>query len=244
MENHGRMIFLNNVIGTRNLLDISLAFGIKKFICISTDKAVYPLSVMGKTKRICELLTGIYNVIGLDACSVRFGNVLGSNGSVLTVFQEQIRRGGPITITSPYMERYFMTVLEATSLVMQAATCRGNGNIYVLDMGKPIKIKDLAENLIILSGLTPGVDIETDYTGVRAGEKLREELFYREADIRRSRYREIFVEENIHDGGSLLNDLDNLARNIYSLTNEQINREIDNIINTYNLFYRKSEIVV
>ena len=120
---------------------------------------------------------------------MRFGNVLGSNGSVITVFQEQIRKGGPITITSPDMERYFMTIQEATSLVLQAGSGGGMGNIYVLDMGKPIKIKELAENLIILSGFSPGIDIKVDYTGVRAGEKLSEELFYQDCEVTQSMYK-------------------------------------------------------
>jgi FlaA1/EpsC-like NDP-sugar epimerase len=232
MENHIRVIFINNVIGTRNLLDVSLSHAVRKFIGISTDKAVYPVSVMGKTKRICELLVNVYSKMGLESCSVRFGNVLGSNGSVLTVFQDQIRRGGPITITSPFMQRYFMTIYEATSLVLQAGSMGGDGNIYVLDMGEPIKIKDLAESIIILSGLAPGTDIKIDYTGVRAGEKFSEELFHREADVYESRYKGIYIEKTSADTEHVLRRLDNLIRDVYLLDGDEIKEAMDTLINT------------
>jgi FlaA1/EpsC-like NDP-sugar epimerase len=244
MENHKRMIFLNNVIGTHNMLDTALEHGVDKFICISTDKAVYPVSIMGKTKRICELLTGAYNSRGLESCSVRFGNVLGSNGSVITIFHEQIRRGGPITITSPCMERYFMTVQEAARLVMQAASCGGNGNVYVLDMGEPIKIKDLAENLVILSGLTPGIDIKIHYTGVRAGEKLSEELFYRESEVTESCYRGIFIERCRASGKELLDLIMDTEREIYHLSGRDINHAIDRVLQKSAGYSFKSELKV
>jgi len=230
MESQVRMIFLNNVMGTRNLLDASFQEGVEKFIGISTDKAVYPLSVMGKTKRICEMLVSVYSTKGLRCCSVRFGNVLGSNGSVLTVFQEQIRRGGPLTITSPSMERYFMTVQEATSLVLQAATTGDGGNIYVLDMGKPIKIKELAESVIVLSGLAPGADIQIDYTGVRAGEKYSEELFYRDRAVYAGSFPGIFIEESNAPGELFLRNLDSLTEDIYHLSVEDIKNAMDEII--------------
>lgn len=236
MENHIRMIFLNNVVGTRNMLDVSHYYRIDKFIGISTDKAVYPVSVMGKTKRICECMIGMYNKKGMESCSVRFGNVLGSNGSVITVFQDQINQGGPITITSPYMERYFMTLHEATSLVLQAGSFGGSGNIYVLDMGKPIKIKDLAENMIILSGLTPGTDIKINYTGVRAGEKLSEELFYRDIKVIESRHKGIFIEKSIADEKFIMDSLDTLTRDIYILNGEQINNAMDQVLNIKTYF--------
>ncbi len=234
MENHIRMIFLNNVIGTHNLLELSQFFGLDKFIGISTDKAVFPVSVMGKTKRLCELLVWAYTKKGVEGCSVRFGNVLGSNGSVITIFQDQIRHGGPVTITSPSMERYFMTVQEATSLVLQAGSIGRDGNIYVLDMGKPIKIKDLAENLIILSGLTPGVDIKINYTGIRAGEKLTERLFYDNNAVE-SVYRGIYIERNSIDQSFILDRLETIAGNIYQMQGNEINSAMDQIINLHSV---------
>lgn len=230
MQNHARMIFLNNVLGTRNLLELSLDYGVKRFIGISTDKAVYPVSVMGRTKRVCELLIGAYARKGLGASSVRFGNVLGSNGSVLTVFQEQINQGGPVTITSPLMERYFMTVDEAVSLVLQAGSIEGGGDVYVLDMGRPVKIRELAENLIILSGYTPGVDISIDYTGIREGEKITEDLFYREMEVVRSNYKGIFIEGGKIEEELILRIISDLTNQIYILPEKEILRMMDDII--------------
>jgi FlaA1/EpsC-like NDP-sugar epimerase len=195
MERNVKMIFLNNVAGTRNLLDLCLEQGVERFIGISTDKAVYPVSMMGKTKRLCELLIKEYADRGLAASAVRFGNVLGSNGSVVTVFREQIQRGGPVTVTSPRMARYFMTLDEAVSLVLQSAAMPGTGDVYVLDMGDPIRIRDLAESMILLAGRSPGTDVPILYTGVREGEKLSEELFYREAEVFSSDYPGITVEK-------------------------------------------------
>jgi FlaA1/EpsC-like NDP-sugar epimerase len=230
MENHLRILFLNNVIGTKNLLELSRDFGVDKFIGISTDKAVYPVSVMGKTKRICEQMICAFDKLGVPGCSVRFGNVLGSNGSVITIFQDQIKSGGPVTITSPNMERYFMTAHEAACLVLQAGSVGQDGNIYVLDMGKPIKIQDLAENLIILSGLTPGVDIKINYTGIRAGEKLTEELFYNDAEKCMSDYFGIYIEKISLDPDFLIKELSTLTTDIYHLTGSEINNKMDSLI--------------
>ncbi len=232
MEHHIRIIFLNNIIGTGNLLELSHNFNVRKYIGISTDKAVYPVSIMGKTKRICELLTNAYSQKGLEACSVRFGNVLGTNGSVIPIFQEQIKRGGPVTITSPNMERYFMTIQEATSLVLQAGSIGEEGNTYVLDMGKPIKIQNLAENMIILSGFSPGTDITINYTGIREGEKITEELFYQESEVKKSKYEGIYIEKNVTDPEYLLKFLETLKTDIYHLPCEQINNAMEQIINS------------
>ena len=230
MEDNVRMIFLNNVVGTANLLRLALYYGVERFIGISTDKAVYPVSVMGKTKRIGELLVKCYAGKGLRASSVRFGNVLGSNGSVITVFKRQIERGGPVTITSPGMERYFMTVHEAASLVLQAGTLEGNGNIYVLEMGDPIRIRDLAENLIILSGCTPGVDMEIQYTGIRAGEKLREELFHKGAKISESPHRGIYIETCDVDCSGLVELVESSEEKMHLIEELELTGIMDRII--------------
>ncbi len=170
---------INNVGGTANLLAVAAEFDIERFVNISTDKAVRPSSVMGASKRVAEMLVQAAAQRakpGQAFISVRFGNVLGSSGSVVLIFQEQIRRGGPLTVTHPDMTRYFMSVPEATQLVLQAAALGENGAIYILDMGEPVKIVDLAHDLIELSGLQPEVDIAIEFTGPRPGEKLYEEL--------------------------------------------------------------------
>jgi FlaA1/EpsC-like NDP-sugar epimerase len=171
---------LNNIGGTMTLAETALAFDVERFVNISTDKAVSPVSMMGATKRIAEyVVQSISHRARSDQAflSVRFGNVLGSRGSVVPLFQEQIRNGGPVTLTHPEMTRYLMTIPEASQLVVQAAAMAQNGSVHVLDMGEPVRMVDLANDLIQLSGYRPGKDIEIVYTGVRPGEKLHEELF-------------------------------------------------------------------
>lgn len=176
MESHVFEAVENNVFGTMNVVETARRYGVTEFVMISSDKAVRPSSMMGATKRLAELIVRSLQPEGGVYVSVRFGNVLGSNGSVVPVFKDQIARGGPVTVTDPEMRRYFMTIPEACQLVLQASTMGKGSEIFVLDMGEPVKIVDLARNLIMLSGFRPDRDVQIVFTGARPGEKLFEEL--------------------------------------------------------------------
>ena len=194
MEANVEEAITNNVLGTRNVLRAAEQHGVNRLVLISTDKAVNPTSVMGATKRLAELLVAsIARRSGQAYMAVRFGNVLGSRGSVIPIFQRQIAAGGPLTVTHPDMRRYFMTIPEATQLVLQASILGQGGETFVLDMGQPVRILDLATDLIKLSGLQPGRDIQVVYSGIRPGEKINEELFLAREDCQRTRHPKIFV---------------------------------------------------
>ncbi len=195
MEQSPQEAVRNNVFGTLNLVELADEYGVSKFIQISTDKAVNPTSVMGASKRMCEMIVQSMKGRSQTAfAAVRFGNVLGSNGSVVPLFKRQIAAGGPITVTDKRIIRYFMTISEAVQLVLQAGAMARQNELYVLDMGRPVKILDLAENLIRLSGYTPYRDIDIVETGLRPGEKLYEELLIASRDIEKTENNQIFVE--------------------------------------------------
>ena len=194
MENSPAEAIKNNVFGTYNVVNTCDKFKVKRFILISTDKAVNPTNIMGATKRICEMIVQAKNkVSSTEYVAVRFGNVLGSNGSVVPLFKKQISEGGPVTVTHKEITRFFMTIPEAVELVLQAITYANGGEIFVLDMGEPVKIYDLAVSLIKLSGFIPNEDIKIEVTGLRPGEKLYEELLMGEEGLEKTNHNKIFV---------------------------------------------------
>jgi FlaA1/EpsC-like NDP-sugar epimerase len=185
---------LNNVLGTVQVANASRDAGVERFVMISTDKAVNPVNIMGATKRVAELyIQNLARTTDTHYITVRFGNVLGSNGSVIPLFQKQISEGGPVTVTHPEIIRYFMTIPEAAGLVVQAGVMGMEGEIFILDMGEPVKIKDLAEDVIRFAGLVPYKDIEIRYIGLRPGEKLFEELLLDGEGIQPTRHKKIHI---------------------------------------------------
>lgn len=196
MEDNPAEAIKNNILGTYNLLCSSDKYSVKKFVQISTDKAVNPTNIMGASKRFCEIMVQAFDRFSkTEFVAVRFGNVLGSNGSVIPLFKQQIARGGPVTVTHPEITRFFMTIPEAAQLVIQAGAMAKGGEIFVLDMGQPVKISDLARDLIVLSGLKPEEDIKIEYTGLRKGEKLYEELLMSEVALTSTEHNKIFIEK-------------------------------------------------
>ena len=234
MEDSPNEAIKNNVMGTYKIATAADRYGVDRFVLISTDKAVNPANVMGASKRICEMIVQMMNrKSGTNFVAVRFGNVLGSNGSVIPLFKQQIAEGGPVTVTDPEIIRYFMTIPEAVSLVLQAGAYARGGEIFVLDMGEPMKILDLAVNLIKLSGYRPGEDIEIRFTGLRPGEKMYEELLIQQENLEKTANKMIFIEKPTYFNEEIFER--QLEKLIAAAKKESsdIRREIREIVGTY-----------
>ncbi len=226
----------NNVFGTYNVARCANEYGVKKFIMISTDKAVNPTNVMGATKRMCEMIIQTFSKVGkTEFVAVRFGNVLGSNGSVIPRFKKQIAEGGPVTVTHPEITRFFMTIPEAAQLVLQAAAYAKGGEIFVLDMGQPVKIYDLAKKMIFLSGYQPDVDVKIEFTGLRPGEKLYEELLMNEEGLEKTAHSKIFVGQPIDITMSQLEEKLRLLEDVLEDSDiDGIKNAVAQVVPTYN----------
>ncbi len=231
MEENPQEAIKNNVFGTLNLIEAADEYGVSRFVQISTDKAVNPTNIMGASKRICEMLIQAYDKKSeTEYVAVRFGNVLGSNGSVIPLFKKQIASGGPVTLTHEEITRFFMTIPEAVQLVLQSGSMAKGGEIFVLDMGEPVKIIDLAEELIKLSGFEPYEDIDIKIIGLRPGEKLYEELLMDEEGIQNTKYKKIYI------GKPQSFDVEKLKQRLKifdDMTDENIKEKIKSIVTTY-----------
>ena len=242
MEANPEQAILNNVLGTRNLVNLAVKYGVVHFVNISTDKAVNPTSVMGASKRISEQIVqwGASQANSDQSfVSVRFGNVLGSRGSVIPKFKEQIKRGGPVSITHPDMARYFMTIPEASQLVLQAGALNMNGSVYVLDMGSPVNIENMARDLIALSGLEPDKDIKIEYTGIRPGEKLYEELLTAEEGTDMTHHEKIYVARSVDSIDHLEEQLNRLIDIAKNGKREEVKNCIKEMLPTYRIEKKK-----
>ncbi len=236
MEQNAAEAIRNNICGTRIVGEAALAAGVARFVLISTDKAINPVNVMGATKRIAEFLVQDINQRGPTRFSVvRFGNVLGSNGSVVPLFAEQIRKGGPVTVTHPEIKRYFMTIPESVQLILQASVRGQGGDVFVLDMGEQIRIADLARNMIVLSGLVPDQDIKIAFTGLRPGEKLYEELFEQGERVEPTSHNKIkrAVSQMPFGPGELGRHLKELEALLHDQHEENIIQKLREMVTTY-----------
>ena len=221
----------NNVFGTYNVVNCADEYNVKRFVLISTDKAVNPTNIMGATKRLCEMIVQAKNKASqTEYVAVRFGNVLGSNGSVVPLFKKQIAHGGPVTVTHKDITRFFMTIPEAVSLVLQAMSTAKGGEIFVLDMGEPVKIYDMAVKLIRLSGLEPGVDIQIKVTGLRPGEKLYEEILMEEEGLTETKYDKIHIAKPSNVDIKMIVQKLNKLRKLVETSNNEKTEEIKQVI--------------
>lgn len=237
METSPEEAIKNNVAGTYNVASLAKTYKVKKFVLVSTDKAVNPTNVMGATKRCCEMIVQYFAQKSnyTEFVAVRFGNVLGSNGSVIPLFEKQIATGGPVTVTHPDIIRYFMTIPEAVSLILQAGTIALGGEIFVLDMGEPVKILSLAENLIRLHGKEPYKDIDIQFTGLRPGEKLFEELLMSEEGLRETANAKIFIGKQVEiDEKEFIKSLERIRDIAYSNKSGEVVEELRKIVPTFN----------
>lgn len=235
MENSPSEAIKNNIFGTLNVARLADAYKVKRMVLISTDKAVNPTNIMGATKRAAEMIIQTINKNSeTEFVAVRFGNVLGSNGSVIPLFKKQIAEGGPVTITHPDIIRYFMTIPEAVQLVLQAGAMAKGGEIFILDMGEPVKIVDLANNLIRLSGFEPGVDIKIEYSGLRPGEKLYEELLMSEEGLTKTANSKIFIGKPVEfDTKKVIHNLEMLKKIVDNEDVELIDSVMRSFVTTY-----------